>query len=201
MSDGQSAIAARWRNELGQASRVVAGIRDSLDQLEVVSGALIGVLSRGGCIFSCGNGGSALAAQHFTAELVAHFRRERPPVRGVALTADAGLLTAIANDHDFEQIYSRQVRGLVTADDALLVFSTSGRSANVVAALRAACDIGALTVAFTGGDGGALAGIADHALVVREDETARIQEGHLILIHLICEHIDLSFSPDQDRQP
>lgn len=192
-------IASRWRDELDQAARVVDGIRDSLDRLEVVSAALVEVLSRGGCIYTCGNGGSALAAQHFTAELVAHFRRERPPVRGVALTADAGLLTAIANDHDFEQIFSRQVRGLVTPRDAVLAFSTSGRSANVVAAVQAACEIGALTVAFTGGDGGALIGMVDHALVVGEDETARIQEGHLILIHLICEHIDRAFSPDQGQ--
>jgi D-sedoheptulose 7-phosphate isomerase len=197
VSDDRSAIQDRWRLELGQAATVIDGIRGSLDQVERIADALVGALAAGGCIFTCGNGGSALAAQHFTAELVAHFRRERPPVRGVALTADAGLLTAIANDHDFDQIFSRQVRGLLTSRDVLLAFSTSGRSPNVLAAVRAACDIGAMTVAFTGGEGGQLAPMVDHALIVRESETARIQEGHLILIHLICEHIDAAFSPDR----
>ena len=197
MTHGRAAIQERWQDELSQAARVVGGIRASLDQVERVADALVGVLAAGGCVFACGNGGSALAAQHFTAELVAHFRRERPPVRGVALTADAGLLTAIANDHEFEQIFSRQVRGLLTSRDVLLAFSTSGQSPNILTAVQAACDIGAMTVAFTGGDGGQLAGMVDHALIIREPETARIQEGHLILIHLICEHIDAAFSPDR----
>ena len=152
------------------------------------------VLADGGCIFACGNGGSALAAQHFTAELVAHFRRDRPPVRGVSLTPDTGLLTAIANDYEFEQIFSRQIEGLATAKDALLAFSTSGRSPNILAAVRTARLVGARTVAMTGRDGGQLAGLVDHALIVPSMETARVQEGHLILIHLICERIDAAFS-------
>jgi len=197
VSGGETALHVRWHEDLDRAARVVAGIRDSLDQLDRVSEALITVLARGGCLFACGNGGSALAAQHFTAELVAHFRRERPPVRGVALTSDAALLTAIANDYGFDEVFGRQVRGLATANDALLAFSTSGRSPDVLAAIRAARDLGAVTVAFTGSAGGELAGLADLALVVPEAETARIQEGHLILIHLIAERIDAAFAADR----
>jgi len=196
VNDGASALRSARRDDPDRAAGVVSGTRDSLDQVDRVSSALITELGRGGCVFACGNGGSALAAQHFTAELVGHFRRERPPVRGVALTSDAALLTVIANDHGADQVFSRQVRGLTTANDALLAFSTSGRSPDVLAAGRAARNLGALTVALTGGEGGELAGMVDLALIVPGTETARIQEGHLILIHLIAEQIDVAFARD-----
>jgi len=201
MIEPGSATAMLWRDELTQASRVVDGIRGSLGQLERVARVLVDVLRDGGCIFTCGNGGSALAAQHFTAELLAHYRRDRPAVRSVALTADAGLVTAIGNDYSFDQIFSRQIMGLVTPRDAVLGFSTSGRSANIVRAIQAAREIGAVTVGFGGGDGGEVAGLVDHALVIPVAETARVQEGHLILTHLICEWIDATCTgaPDQAR--
>jgi len=192
--DSHTATMSHWRSELDQATQVVEGIRRSLDHLEVVASAIVAILAKGGCVYACGNGGSALAAQHFTAELVAHYRRDRPPLRGVSLTPDTGLLTAIANDYEFEQIFSRQIQGLATANDALLAFSTSGRSPNILAAVRSARLVGARTIAMTGGDGGKLANLVDHALIVPFTETARVQEGHLILSHLICERIDAAFS-------
>lgn len=193
--DARSAMQSRWLDELDDAAGVIDAIRASLDDVERVADALVGRLAAGGCIFTCGNGGSSLAAQHFSAELVAHFRRDRAPLRSLALTPDAGLITAIANDFAFDQVFSRQVSALLGNDDALLVFSTSGRSPNVLAAAQIAHELGALTVAFTGRSGGGLAGQVDHALVVDDRDTARIQEGHLILTHLICERIDAAFTP------
>jgi D-sedoheptulose 7-phosphate isomerase len=188
-----SDIGSRWLLELDQAASAVEAIRGSLDQVERVADVLVGVLRQGGCVFACGNGGSALAAQHFAAELVAHFRRDRPPLRGLALTADPGVLTAIANDFEYDAVFSRQVQALGTVRDALLAFSTSGTSPNVLGAVRAAREIGMVTVGFCGGDGGELGRLTDHTLVIPIAETARVQEGNLTLIHLICEHIDAEF--------
>lgn len=193
MSDRGSGIVSRWVVALDEAAMAVSAIRGSLDQVEQVADVLVGVLRQGGSVLACGNGGSALAAQHFAAELVAHFRLDRPPLRGMALASDAGLATAITNDFDFDSLFSRQIRGFGTPRDALLAFSTSGASPNVLDAVRTAREMGMVTVAFSGGDGGELGRLANHALVIPIADTARVQEGHLMLIHLICEHIDVQF--------
>jgi D-sedoheptulose 7-phosphate isomerase len=133
-----------------------------------------------------GNGGSAADAQHFAAELVIRFTRDRKPIPAIALTTDTSALTAGANDLGFDQVFSRQIAALGRPGDVAVGSSTSGRSANVVEAFKTAREMGLKTVAFTGGDGGELSGLADVILIVPSKVTARIQEMHLTIGHLLC---------------
>ena len=146
-----------------------------------------------GKILACGNGGSAGDAQHFAAEMVGRFERERPELPAISLATDTSILTAVANDYAYEQVFAKQVRALGTAGDVLLAISTSGNSANVVAAIDAARDREMRIVALTGKDGGrigAMLGPADVELRVPHQRTARIQECHLLTIHCLCDAID-----------
>jgi D-sedoheptulose 7-phosphate isomerase len=173
---------------------VVAFVGESLAVFEPIARVVVDVLLAGGRVLTCGNGGSALQAQHLSTELVGRFRTERRPLPSFALTADAGVVTAIANDYGYQQVFARQVRGLGGRGDVLVAFSTSGRSANLVAAIEAAAELGITTVALSGGDGGPIACLADHALVVPFQDTPRIQEGHLLLLHLLADRVDAAFS-------
>jgi D-sedoheptulose 7-phosphate isomerase len=144
-------------------------------------------------ILACGNGGSAADAQHFAAELVGRFERERRELPAIALSTDSSILTAIANDYSYEVIFSKQVRALGQAGDVLLGISTSGNSANVIAAIEAAHLKGMSVIAFTGKDGGKIKNIlknTDVHLCVPADRTARIQETHLLLLHCLCDGVD-----------
>jgi D-sedoheptulose 7-phosphate isomerase len=144
-------------------------------------------------ILACGNGGSAADAQHFAAELVGRFERERRELPAIALSTDSSILTAIANDYSYEVIFSKQVRALGQAGDVLLGISTSGNSANVIAAIQAAHLKGMSVIAFTGKDGGKIKNIlknSDVHLCVPADRTARIQETHLLLLHCLCDGVD-----------
>ena len=144
-------------------------------------------------ILSCGNGGSAADAQHFSSELLNRFERERPPLPAIALTTDSSTLTSIANDYDYHEVFGKQVRALGQTGDVLLAISTSGNSPNVVRAIGAAHERGMPVIAFTGRDGGEMArhlGEADVELRVPAERTARIQEVHLLLIHCLCDLID-----------
>lgn len=155
--------------------------------------AMAECLRQGGKILSCGNGGSAGDAQHFSAELLNRFERERPALAAVALTTDSSTLTSIANDYAYEQVFSKQVRALGRAGDCLLAISTSGNSANVVEAIRAAHDLRMMVVALTGRDGGRMAALltgADVEIRVPADRTSRVQEVHLVVIHCLCDTID-----------
>jgi D-sedoheptulose 7-phosphate isomerase len=150
-------------------------------------------LQDGGKVLSCGNGGSAGDAQHFSSELLNRFEMERPPLAAVALTTDTSTLTSIANDYAYNDIFSKQVAALGTAKDVLLAISTSGNSANVIRAIDMAHDRGMGVVALTGCDGGEMAGALDKGDVeirVPADRTARIQEVHLLIIHCLCDLID-----------
>lgn len=152
-------------------------------------------------ILACGNGGSAGDAQHFAAELIGRFERERPELGAIALTTDSSILTAIANDYGFDEVFSKQVRGLGHAGDVLVAISTSGNSANVVAAVRAAQERGMSVVALTGKGGGsigAMLGEADVHLCVPHERTARIQEVHLLIIHCLCDGIDHALLGETD---
>lgn len=151
-------------------------------------------LVAGGKILSCGNGGSAGDAQHFSSELLNRFERERPGLPALALTTDSSTITSIANDYDYSQVFSKQVRALGHAGDMLLAISTSGNSANVLAAIHAAHDRQMHVVALTGRDGGAMAAAlteGDIEIRVPAQVTARIQETHLLVIHCLCDLIDL----------
>ena len=147
----------------------------------------------GGKILVCGNGGSAADAQHFAAELVNRFEMERPGLAAIALTTDCSTLTSIANDYAFEQVFARQLRALGRPGDMLLAISTSGHSPNVLAAMAAAQELGVMTVALTGRDGGKMAEqlkADDLELRVSAAVTARIQETHILIIHCLCDLID-----------
>ncbi len=146
-----------------------------------------------GKILCCGNGGSAADAQHFAAELLNRFEKERPGLAAIALTTDSSVLTSIANDYDFDQIFSKQVRALGLPGDSLLAISTSGNSPNVVAAIHAAHERSMRVVALTGRAGGEMAGVlhaSDILICVDANSTARIQEVHLLTLHCLCDVID-----------
>ena len=150
-------------------------------------------LQEKGKILACGNGGSAGDAQHFAAELVGRFEMERQELAAIALTTDSSILTAVANDYSYEQIFSRQVRALGQAGDVLLAISTSGNSGNVITAIEAAHAKGMKVVALTGRDGGKIGAMlqaGDVHLCVPSQRTARIQETHLLMVHCLCDGID-----------
>jgi len=155
--------------------------------------AMTGSLLNNGKILACGNGGSAADAQHFAAELVNRFEMERPPLAAVALTTDTSTLTSIANDYDYVQVFSKQVRALGQPGDVLLAISTSGNSPNVIDAISAAHEREMRVVALTGKGGGKmneLLGENDIHICVPADRTARIQEVHLLALHCLCDGID-----------
>jgi D-sedoheptulose 7-phosphate isomerase len=154
---------------------------------------LADALKAGGKVLACGNGGSAADSQHFSAELLNRFERERAPLAAVALTTDTSTLTSIANDYDYDQVFSKQVRGLGRGGDVLLAISTSGNSSNVVAAMKVASEIGMRIVGLTGNGGGKMApllGADDVHICVPHKVTARIQEVHLLVLHCLCDAID-----------
>ena len=154
--------------------------------IEQVAARLTEVLRAGGTIYVMGNGGSAADAQHMAGELLGRFMMERPGLRCVALSTDTSTKTSVANDYGFDSVFARQVQALVKAGDAVIGISTSGNSPNVNAAVAEARKRGALTVALTGKDGGALARDCELAIVVPSDVTPRIQEAHGTIIHILC---------------
>jgi D-sedoheptulose 7-phosphate isomerase len=150
-------------------------------------------IQQGGKILACGNGGSAADAQHFAAELVGRFERERKELGALALTTDSSILTAIGNDYGYDEVFSKQVRALGKPEDVLLAISTSGNSKNVILAIEAAKKIGMGVIAFTGRGGGQINQIVSQPnihLCVPSERTARIQETHLLLLHCLCDGID-----------
>lgn len=167
---------------------------DSLPTVIVAASQLmVQALVNGHKILACGNGGSAGDAQHFAAELINRFERERPGLPAIALTTDSSVLTSIANDYDYQEVFSRQVRALGQAGDVLLAISTSGNSANVSEAVDAAHDRQMNVVFLSGRDGGSIAPLLwpeDTEIRVPSDVTARIQEVHLLAIHCLCDLID-----------
>ncbi len=154
---------------------------------------MVNALLNDGKILTCGNGGSAGDAQHFSSELLNRFERERPSLPAIALTTDSSTVTSIANDYSYNEIFSKQIRALGTDRDVLLAISTSGNSANVIQAIQAAHDRGMAVVALTGRDGGNMASLLqpeDVEIRVPAQSTARIQEVHLLTIHCLCDFID-----------
>ena len=174
-----------------EASR--ATLQSLLEQREIIESIAVQVrdtVLRGNTLFACGNGGSATDAQHLVEELVARYRSNRRALPAVALSADSAVLTCIGNDFGFEQVFARQLEALARPSDLLICFTTSGNSPNIIAALRMARERGAATIGLLGKDGGAAREIADTALVVRSEDTARIQEAHALIMHYICETVE-----------
>lgn len=166
--------------------------------------AILACVTSGGKVLACGNGGSAADAQHFAAEFMGRFERERPELAAVALTTDSSILTAIANDYNFNAIFSKQVRGLGQPGDVLLAISTSGNSANVLAAIEAAHEREMTVVAMTGRGGGLMSAKlreTDVHICVPHERTARVQEVHILALHCICDGVDTQLLGELDSNP
>jgi len=175
-------------------------VAEQSGQVAAAARLLASTLKGGGKILLFGNGGSAADAQHLAAEFVNRFLIERPPLAALALTTDTSILTSIANDYDFLEVFAKQVRALERPGDAALGLSTSGNSANVVRALEVARRLGLKTLALSGGDGGPVAAAADLAIVVPSKSTPRIQEVHITIGHVLCDLVDFLLFPDQFPQ-
>ncbi len=163
--------------------------------------AILASVTSGGKVLACGNGGSAADAQHFSAEFVGRFERERPELGAIALSTDSSILTAVANDYDFSQVFAKQVRALGQPGDVLLAITTSGSSANVLAAVEAAHAREMTVVALTGRGGGRMTQAlreTDVHICVPHERTARIQEVHILAIHCICDGVDAQLLGDQE---
>ncbi len=187
------------RAQLDDGIAVFRYLRDKAEFIENSAQLMIRSLNAGGKLLICGNGGSASDAQHFAAELVGRFLKNRPPLAAIALSTDTSIITAVANDFSYDQIFSRQLEALGNPGDVLVGLSTSGNSANVINAVYAARDKGIQSILLSGKGGGKLAELADHALVMPSDFSARIQEGHIAIIHIWCKLIeDSMFPPAQD---
>jgi len=175
-----------------------AFLRDNVDTLIKVIDAITAVFRSGNKLLLFGNGGSAADAQHIAAELVNRFRIERPPLPAIALTTDTSILTSIANDYDYAETFAKQVRALGKEGDAALAISTSGNAANVLAAIDVCKQLKITTIGLTGGKGGKMVGKVDYLLRVSETQnTARIQETHILIDHVICELVDAKLFPSQ----
>jgi D-sedoheptulose 7-phosphate isomerase len=164
--------------------------------------AVVGSITGGGKVLACGNGGSASDAQHFAAEFIGRFERERPGLAAIALTTDTSILTAVGNDYSFEVVFAKQVQALGSPGDVLLAISTSGNSANVLAAVEAAHAKEMTVIALTGRGGGKMREQlteTDVHICVPHERTARIQEVHLLTLHCICDAVDLQLLGEQDN--
>jgi len=189
-------------SRLDDSLAAVSSLRDQLPAIAAMCEALARVLSGGasasggaaggggGTIYTAGNGGSSAQSLHLAEELIGRYRSDRGPIRAVCLNADPSALTCIANDFGFEEVFARQARALVTSHDALVVFSTSGNSANIVRALKVAREKNSLTVGLLGNDGGTCAALCDHAIIVPAKDSAHIQDAHQTLLHMICERLE-----------
>jgi D-sedoheptulose 7-phosphate isomerase len=194
-------LTARLAEAMAEANEIKNRfVAEQAEQVAAAARLMAGTLREGGKILLFGNGGSAADAQHLAAEFVNRFRIERPPLAAVALTTDTSILTSIANDYDFLEVFAKQVRALGRPGDLALGLSTSGNSANVVEALEAARQLGLKTVALSGGEGGPVAAAAELAIVVPSRSTPRIQEVHITIGHVLCDLVDFLLFPDKFGQ-
>jgi D-sedoheptulose 7-phosphate isomerase len=175
---------------VADACETLQSLTAQQDAFEKIAATAIATLKSGGKILTCGNGGSAADALHLAEELVGRYKGNRRPLPAISLNADPTLLTCIANDFGFDEVFARQVEGLAGKNDLLVCFSTSGNSANVLRALETAKLVGVKSVALLGKGGGKAKGKSDHELIVASDDTARIQEAHTLLLHALLETIE-----------
>ena len=179
-----------FQEQIDEITAVLGSLALQHSTVQAIADLVRDTLLDGGVLYTAGNGGSATDAQHLAEELIAHYRSNRRALPAIALSADSSVLTCIGNDFGFESVFSRQVEALVRPGDLLLVFTTSGNSPNIVAALQAARQRGGKTIALLGKTGGACHGLADLELIVASENTARIQEAHLQILHYICEVVE-----------
>jgi D-sedoheptulose 7-phosphate isomerase len=185
----QDLIAAHLKLSLAALERA-NGDAAMLATAGKIADAIIAALRAGKKLLIIGNGGSAADAQHIAAEVIGRYKKDRPGYAAIALTTDTSALTAITNDYGFEQVFARQVEGLGQRGDVLLALSTSGRSPNILAALRRARELGLVTTGFTGTKGEAMGASCDHLLIAPSDDTPVIQQIHLAVAHGICDEIE-----------
>ena len=191
---------AEWmRAHVADHIEVATALDALVPDVDRVGAELVAAFEAGGTLWTMGNGGSAADAQHFTGEVVGHYKRDRRPLPAVTLTTDATAITCIANDYSYDDVFSRQVEALARPGDVVCVFTTSGNSPNVVAALAAARAKGVRTLLFGGGTGGRCLEHADLALVVPSSATPRIQEMHTLMMHVISEKID-AWAAEEDPE-
>ena len=172
-------------------------LRSYVGQIKEIADLIIDCLKRGGKVILCGNGGSAADAQHIAAEFIGRFKRDRTALAAISLTTNTSVLTSLANDYGYDVIFSKQVEALAQKNDILIGISTSGKAKNVSLALKLAKKINIKTVALTGGDGGELAKLADVSFIVPSSITARIQEAHITVGHIICELVEQVLCQEQ----
>ena len=182
-----------WFKESARIKTVLA--EEFSESVNETAQLLIHTLQKDGKILICGNGGSAADAQHFAAELVGRFKRDRAPLAALALTTDTSILTAVGNDFEYDKVYQQQVEALAKKNDILVVLSTSGNSKNIVRAISAAKARGIKTIALLGRDGGQILGLSDYSIVVPAQGSDRIQEGHITIIHIWCDLIENAIFP------
>lgn len=187
---GDSWIEDRLAGSLAAIESLRAHIR-TIDRL---AATIVRTLQQGGTIFTCGNGGSAAEALHLAEELIGRYRGNRPSCRAVCLNADPTALTCIANDFGFDEVFARQLEGLARPHDVLVVFSTSGKSRNLVLALERARRAQVRTIGLLGRNGGECLALCDEHLIVEATDSAHIQEAHQVVMHLLCEAVERSFS-------
>jgi D-sedoheptulose 7-phosphate isomerase len=199
MSSSSDAASVFGRT-IAEHLEVVREMQAQQPQLEAIAHTMTATLRAGGKILWCGNGGSAGDSQHLAAELVGRYRRDRRGLASIALTTDSSALTAIANDHGYEAVFSRQVEALGVAGDMLVAISTSGNSPSVIAALHTARAQKLVTVAFTGAGGGKMASLANHLFAVASKDTARVQEAHILAGHMLCDWIELDLLDELPSQ-
>lgn len=186
------------QKELRSVADMFAAFAEGQAEMIARAAALVvASLRQGGKLLLCGNGGSAADAQHLAAELVGRYQLERRALAAVALTTDTSILTSVANDYDFESVFERQVEGLGRCGDVLLGISTSGNSKNVLRAMARAREMGLTTIAFTGGDGGDMARLADVAIVAPARQTCHIQEMHIAAGHLLCGLVETALAAER----
>ena len=178
-------------NHLCEHLQVIESIsKTCLPSIESASKIIVDALSVGGTLFWCGNGGSSADSQHLAAELIGRFKNEREPIRSIALTTDTSVITCIANDYNYEDVFSRQLAGVARKQDVLVVISTSGNSKNILQVLQKAKTMGVRTVALLGNDGGESKDISDTSIIIPSSSTARIQEAHILIGHIMCDLIE-----------
>jgi D-sedoheptulose 7-phosphate isomerase len=183
-----------WREIVAEHARVIEGLAPSAATLDAIADAIIAAFRAGSRLYLIGNGGSAADAQHIAGEMLGRFKIDRRPLPAVALTTDTSTMTAIANDYAFERVFVRQVEALVQPGDVLWCLSTSGNSRSILEAATVARERGAIVIGFTGETGGKLAGLCDHVLRVPHHSSDRIQEGHILAYHYLCERIEAALS-------
>ena len=182
-------------DNIAAAQAMLASLQSLDPQVHLAADAIVTAMLSGHKLLSCGNGGSAADASHLTTEFVCRFQRDRRPYPAISLATHGGDITAIGNDYSFDDLFARQVQCFGLPGDVLAIFTSSGRSENIRRALLEAKALGVTSIAFLGRDGGFCAGLADIELIVAGTVTARIQEAHKLLLHTICEIVELQLAP------